>query len=421
MNVSRKIVEEYLSKKFEKIIFEKEKELQIYNYAYKKYNFNKGIFSDFVSGRKAVEEATDFVLYIMTDSILINYKKDKKITDFFTQKEVDMYDSSKFELSKVQFPLTFKMIQVCSDQWIGAIDVNTFCDLQNAGIINYNPDTQRSMQKIIRNGEEIYKLSLNKIAVAEITTDFLRKSYIPNTITLNIPADDEFADFYYDNDTNTLVINSLKSFDINDGYHRYVAMLQARAKDPDFNYNMELRITNFDVQKSQRMIYQEDQKTKMTKSVSDTYNVYAPQNKVVQRINENSVCNIAGFIGRNDAKIDYATLSECIKRLYFSNNPADSPKTRKKVIEISKELSEDFNILTEYCPEYLDKKYSTDEIFVLIIIFNYYTGKNKMNMIETYKKVLHNLKDICKIKIQISAYSSMNKRITAYIEEEAHV
>ena len=44
-----------------------------------------------------------------------------------------------------------------------------------------------------------------------------------------------------------------------------------------------------------------------------------------------------------------------------------------------------------------------------------------MNMIETYKKVLHNLKDICKIKIQISAYSSMNKRITAYIEEEAHV
>ena len=71
---------------------------------------------------------------------------------------------------------------------------------------------------------------------------------------------------------------------------------------------MELRITNFDIDKSRRMIYQYDQKTKMSKQLSDTYNSYAAQNKVVQRINESSMCNLQGEI-KIGGLIDSTTLA----------------------------------------------------------------------------------------------------------------
>lgn len=47
MNVDRSILEDYLSKKFFNILINKSDELEIYNYAYEKYNYPKGIFFRF--------------------------------------------------------------------------------------------------------------------------------------------------------------------------------------------------------------------------------------------------------------------------------------------------------------------------------------------------------------------------------------
>ena len=127
------------------------------------------------------------------------------------------------------------------------------------------------------------------------------------------------------------------------------------------------------------MIYQMDQKTQMTKQTSDSYNVYAPQNKVVQRINDSSMCNVQGFIKRDNGKIDMPTLAESIKQLYFTRkNAVDSPEQRKEIIRISKEFIEDFNILTEGDESYLDKTYTKSEIIAIAIIFNHYEGKDKI-------------------------------------------
>ena len=150
---------------------------------------------------------------------------------------------------------------------------------------------------------------------------------------------------------------------------------------------MELRITNFDIDKSRRMIYQYDQKTKMSKQLSDTYNSYAAQNKVVQRINESSMCNLQGKI-KIGGLIDSTTLAECIKRLYFSKRQSDSPEQRKEIIRVSKEFIEDLNMLTEEDDKYLEKEYSKKEIIILTILFHYYDGKNKISMIENYKRFL---------------------------------
>lgn len=427
MNVDRTKLENYLSNKFLNIILGKKyDEIKIYNYAYDKYNMPKGDFSDFVAGRKAIQEANDFALFIMLDSVINNKCSTKKLSEYFTDREIEQYGASKIkEETKVEFPLLFPMIKVAADQWIGSIDVNMFCNLQNNGLINYNPETQRAMTRITRKDSSMYKITLNKTAVNEITNDFIENIYIPDTITLNIPADDEYADFYYDEDHCQIVINSLKTFDINDGYHRYVSMFRAKAINPEFNYPMELRITNFDTQKSQRMIYQMDQKTKMTKAVSDTYNVYAPQNKVVQRINENSMCNICGFISRDEGKINYALLAECIGHLYFAKKRnINTPETRKEIIRVSKELIEDFNILTETDEKYLDKKYSSEEIVALSVVFYYYDGKDKMTMINAFHSIMDHSEELIAKYIgsrMSRSFKSSSQKMMNFIKENFNV
>ena len=427
MNVDRTKLENYLSEKLLSIVLGKKyDEIKMYDYAYEKYNMSKGDFSDFTSGRRTLQEANDFALFIMLDSVINNTHSKKKLSEYFTDREIEQYSNSKIkEEKKIKFPLIFPMIQVAADQWIGSVDVDTFCNLQNDGLINYNPDTQRAMTKITRSNNDMYKITLNKTAVNEITNDFIEKIYIPDTITLNISADDENADFYYDEENRQLVINSLRNFDINDGYHRYVSMFRAKSRNPEFNYPMELRITNFNVQKSQRMIYQMDQKTKMSKSVSDTYNVYAPQNKVVQRINENSMCNVCGLISRDDGKINYALLAECIGYLYFpKKRNTDTTETRKEIIRVSKELVEDFNILTETDEKYLDKKYSSEEIVALSVVFYCYDGKDKTTMIDAFYSIMDHSEELIAEHIgsrMSRSFKSSSKKMINFIKENFNV
>lgn len=54
------------------------------------------------------------------------------------------------------------MIQVSDDQWIGFLNVDAFCALQESGLINYNPVTQRAMTKVTRDNNELYRITLNK-------------------------------------------------------------------------------------------------------------------------------------------------------------------------------------------------------------------------------------------------------------------
>ena len=78
---------------------------------------------------------------------------------------------------------------------------------------------------------------------------------------MNIPEGQE--DFVYDSHSKRLIINSIKTLDIIDGYQRCISMNRASILDEDFNYPMELRITHFNTEKLKRFIYKIDKNTKM--------------------------------------------------------------------------------------------------------------------------------------------------------------
>ena len=383
----RKIVKEVLLNRFRKIILNKSDELKMYKYAYDKYNLQMGIFADYVSERKSLDEVSNIMFFMMLDSheAIVNPNKNI-VSKYFTEKEIEDFSKIKIENEKIQFPLVFNVVAISDDQWIGSIDTDQLILLNENQLINYNTETQRTMQHVIRNGNDYYCIKVNSNAVNSISKEMSSSTYIPSPITLNIPEGEE--DFVYIPDKHQLIINSIKAFDIIDGYHRFLGINKCKTIDEEFNYHMELRITHFNVEKAQRFIYQEDQKTKMTKVDSDSYNMSSPGVIVSNKINENSLCNIKGYIGRNNSKINIAKMAELITFLWF---PGSKKEDRKRIIEVSKELVDDFNIITEANPEFLDMEYNNKTLTCVMVTFYYYKDKtDKTNMakviIETIKE-----------------------------------
>ena len=389
MLVERSLVEKYLRRNFNKLITSNASFGELVKYAENKYNMSGDTFSDYYAGRISLNLATEFELYIMVDSVQVYMSSKDRLPEWFSERELNDFNTTKFSKEEdIEFPITFNVIQIAEDQWIGRIDTDMVNALRKASLIKYNPDTQRTMQKVIRHGNEFYKIMVNKRAVNAIKESFHENKFIPNTITLNIPYE-EPADFHYDDKNNKLVVDSINSFDITDGYHRYLAIAQESLENPKFCYPMELRITNFDTDKAQRFIYQEDQKTKMKKTDSNSFDNFSGPNTVVTKLNTNSTSNIKGMISRNEGLINFGVLANAIKSVYFKG--CTKKDERIKAIHVSKELIEDFNLLTETDLSFLERKYTNADIRIIITLFNYYSDKEKNDMIDTIKYVLNHI------------------------------
>lgn len=383
---AKKELEVYLEKKILNFISDTVLYNKIYDYALEKYDIPKVMVSDYLSLRNPLAEANDFILFCLLDSIESTTETKKSvIPEFYVEKEIKKYSTSKYKVDKIKFPLRFKALQITNDQWLSSIDFKTLMQLRAAQLIIYNENTQRTMQRMVRNEKEFYKISINKIAVAEIENLYKDGTYIPTPLTVNIPLDSD-SDFYYDEERCELVITSFEGFDIVDGYHRYLAACKASDSDKNINFTMELRIVNFPEDKAQQFIYQEDQKTVMTKADSNTYDQTNLANRIVERLNSSPQSNVQGLISRNQGLINYIDLAELIKYFYINGNKIKSANS--SLVQISNKLIEDFNLLTEYNIKYLEQKYSYKQLFTVMFCFKHFEDKDKSNMCNVIDKVL---------------------------------
>lgn len=384
----KKALEQYLDKQCDRIVTDNEKCKMIYTYANEKYEIPKGIVSDLVTKRMAMSAVSEFVLFILLDSIY-NVSKDNTdilgVDHFFSMQEWKHYKNSKYEVEKIKFPLVFKMVQIADDQWVGKITVDMLMKLRQAQLINYNVNAQRVMTKVVKGDKETYKITLNQKAVKEIQDSFEKGEFIPNTITLNIPMETEY-DFYYDEESMSLIINSLEHLDCTDAFHRYIAACQARDTNPTFDYPMELRLVNYTEDKAKQFIYQEDKKTFMKKVDSRSMNMNRAANIVVTRLNENVRCNLKGLISRNEGIIHFGEFADLIDYFYFKGIRKE--KERSITIQAVKELTDNFNMLTEYNTEYLEHRMSYRTLLVAMFCFDYFKGNDNINVCEVIEKAV---------------------------------
>ena len=384
---ARNEIEKYLEKKIMKIIANNEVCTGVCDYVRDTYDIPRTITSDYISMRLSLEQASEFILFCLFDGIeKVTQKSKTEIDSFFTMQEFKTYKNSKYETSDIKFPLRLKMIQVTDDQWIGRINTKTLMEFRKAQLINYNANAQRTMQRIVKGEKEFYKITINNETVSAIKKLVKRNVYIPTPFTLNIPTDSN-AEFYYDEDRCELVINSIESFDISDGYHRYITFCSIHDdKENNFDYNMEFRIINFPDDKVQQFIYQEAQQTKMRKIDTNSFNMSNAANVVVTRLNENPMCNLQGLISRNQGVIHFGYLADFVNYFYFKN----INKTKEKSVTITaiKELTDNFNMLTEYDSVYLEEEYSFKKLAAVMCMFDYFKDKDKKHMLEIMGEVI---------------------------------
>lgn len=350
----------------------------VVDYVYEHHNIPKGELNDYLSGRKDWSEANDVVTYCVIESFnkipnnkhLLTYAE--KLSEMYTKSEIGKYSKYKYKSDVIKWPLRIPCYQVAKDQWIGVADMKLLFQLGEAQLIRYNENAQRIMRKKITGGQEEYVPYVNKKAVNEIAYFFKEGIYIPNTLTLNIPEDVEVS-FKYDEDTHEIIFNSIQCLDITDGYHRYLAAWHTYQNDKDFNTPIELRITQFSDEKARGFIYQEDQKTKMTKIESKSMQVNAPANIIVERLGASSTSNLKGLIKRIGGIIDQPILVSCISK-YYLDNKVDF--TKAEIIEHYKIVEDFFNVITDADTSLLSKPWTYDYIVAAVLILSY-KEKNK--------------------------------------------
>lgn len=325
---------------------------QIVNSLKNKFNIPADLAMDLVGLKYNLLDQTDEVLFYLCRVLIPNQE-----TIYFNNTEIKTYESRKFKVKTIKFPLKFKMIQVTQNQWIGATDVKQLIMFRDAQLINYNENAQRTLTKVVREGIEYYKISLNRNALNEIKELFLNGSYIPNTITLNMP---ETADYFYNEETNELVIRELEQFDILDGYHRYITMSKIYNSDKQFNYPMTLQIVAFSEQKARQFIFQEDQKTKMSKVDSDSFNQNNHGNQVINLLNQEGI--LAGQINNKDGILDESTTSQLINAIFFNEAGRTNVKKirRKDELLVRNSIQDKITAMINRDPDLLDKKWDRE-------------------------------------------------------------
>ena len=351
----KKELVEYLRSKCNSLVFNPEKLNTIITEIEAENNVPTGIMMDIIAGRTNMEEDNEFLLFLICNKI-----KPEKAAEFFTENEISFYQSQQYERDEFEFPLDITCIQVAPDQWIGAADVNFLIELRKAQLINYNANAQRTMQRIVRGNKETYKIALNAKALKEIKASLEQGSFIPNTITLNMP---ETTDWTYDAKRNVLTINRLPAFDISDGYHRYIAMCQLKEVNGEFNYPIELRIVSFSDDKVKQFIYQEDQKTKMRKIDSASMNMSSPANIVLERLNTDTMFDLKGKVLRNSGQINFGYASNIVEFLFFKGIKT---APMNEIVAVKDQLKNGINTFIEAYPEWFEKRFDFKETLILI-------------------------------------------------------
>ena len=332
---------------------------KLYDQVKEKFSMPESVAEPMVTLKRDIKEFTTFEVFCV-----VYFLDNKSLGKFFTEKEIEQLSNEKFETKSFAFPIVFEnVIPVTDSQWITVTSAHQLMEFKQARIINYAEGEQRALRRVKYGHEEFWKPYVNNKSVDEIKESMERGTYIPDTITLNIP---EGSSYRYDEENHQLIISETPTgmLNLSDGYHRYLAMSRKSDFDSNWDYPMELRLTAFSTTKMEAFIFQQDQKTRMKQVVSDSYNPNDIANRIVSQINEDPRCYLSGKIGRNAAVINAPTLSKVVTNLFVSNKKTKKGDEVKTILEVKPKIINGLNGIVEYNTTLLDNEWSESMIIV---------------------------------------------------------
>lgn len=340
------------------------------------------------------------LLFLITKSIIqVKGTKlgDRNITDlneYFTEQEIDEMENVSFnnknKLNVKELYNFNNTLMVNYDQFITVIPVQRLIDMYNYGLIRYNTSSQRDVISRVYKNTIVESININHTQVEEIKEAVLDGQFIPNVITINVLRKQDGGTVKYADGK----LNLDGEINILDGFHRSLAYWDAMGVNPDLELNIELRITNFDIDKARKFIVQEDKQRKMDKQ----HILRLEMNYINQLVDRIKIVS-------NDFKKALTTTQRGVN--------VDVYVIESQLREVLSSLFEDditdiidFGNLSDQIIPYLDTLYSTltrkgvkgrlvwsDLIHYLLIFYAMYEQSDEIELnVSNYRKAIENIK-----------------------------
>ena len=161
----------YIGKRLDLYALNKDAVEKMQKYMMDKYNFRLSEAADLITQKSPLTTENVYVCFCVADA-LAQIDNSVKLEDWFTDKEISTFSSETIQRDKFKFPIIIPAVQITDDQWIGTCDCDFLMKLREAQKIYYNTNTQRTLQRIVENGQESYRIMLNRTAVQEIKTAY---------------------------------------------------------------------------------------------------------------------------------------------------------------------------------------------------------------------------------------------------------
>ena len=97
------------------------------------------------------------------------------------------------------------------------------------------------------------------------------------------------------------------------------------------------------------------------------------------------------MISRGAGTINFGELADLVDYFYFKGITKE--KERTVSMQAIKELTDNFNLLTEYNTKYLEQKMSYRTLLTIMFCFNYFKDKDKNTMCQVIEKVTKIIED----------------------------
>lgn len=395
MKIDREILEKELMLVCENIAKDKKIINKVENELLKEHNILPGETRGLIDGTIPLMGVSLEMLFVLSKA-LYKYTKRENINPekYFT--EVEINEMANFHVvmdtEKDKEVVFENVIQTAEDQFLTTISIQKLAELYKIGRIRYNPETQRNMKYIQYRGTVLKQINLNMTSVDAMKDAMLEGSYIPDEITLNILKTGE-EKFHYNSTTQTLVVDANSEIDVVDGFHRSYAILKALTINPNLDFNMELRIVNFDVAKAQRFIIQKNKQNKIAEMHLKSWQQEKLENQVVKKLNESTnnemqwkITTDVNLLQYNRAYVMFDTLAEAIRQCFEIKSQRDVNRITEYLIEFFNELIgikvDEFNNLEKTKRDSI-LVYNNTFVGYIAIASELYNSENWRNKLET--------------------------------------
>ena len=269
------------------------------------------------------------------------------MNEWFTEREQKEFERYQFvDMSKadeIDFPMVITNVTDLGDGYYNcSLTKQQLGRLYKYGKLNYNPNVQRGMRKVMRYGIETEEPIVFQRKVNEIRKLILDNKFRPTTITLNAAqlSSDEGIELIFDSSKNTLTITEGTILDIVDGMHRMIGNYSAYSKKKDLEGCFPITISNKPDEEIKQYQSDLDKHTPLTRGrikelsdesyVNDVINILKSSGDLKGRITSST--DSKQTLKGSDF-IPYKVLHEEIKNVFTINSRLEAHKIAKDINE----------------------------------------------------------------------------------------